>query len=686
MENINFKSNNYRPEIDGLRAFAIIAVIINHFNKDFLPSGFLGVDIFFVISGFVITSSIYSRKNQEFSNFIYGFYLRRVKRLFPGLIFFLITTSIIICFFDKSPIGNLRTAIGALFGISNMYLFKRSVDYNAPSSEMNPFTHTWSLGVEEQFYFIFPFIVWFTGFAQKKKGSFKKLFLIILLASLFSFITFIYLNIHNESGAYFLMPSRFWEMGSGCLLFLITKNKIISKLENLSPSLIFLLIILFLFSPLNLFILSSLGTVLLTCLLIIVLKKGTPLYYLFTKPKIVYIGLISYSLYLWHWGILSLSTWTIGVTWWTLPIQLFLIYIISNLSFKFIETPLRKISWKIFKVNEFLNFIILVISSFISLVTLHYPLYGKLYLGNRNFKTTSILDFKGKLTGRNPKNCHLNNGKKDPKVFNSEKTFSSSYLENCLYISSSENKTINFIGDSHTLSILPLAEKLTQDFPINTFTYSRDGCIFPTIGETKNKGCFKDMNSIEAYLTENENFKNKDLIISTSYLNTYFSYEGDNRADFLANNSWRIFFQRNLVDKNLENYILSIENFANKINKKGGSIVIFAPLPQHPMHKEFLCFKDWYRPKWAIDQGCKKTDKAMLLKQRRHIYDSLKTVEKRLANLYIYDAFPILCNDKFCFNKIDEMTFYTDEDHLSYQGVEFIYNDFVKFLNFNKLI
>ena len=93
----------YRPEIDGLRAFAVIAVIINHFNKDILPGGYLGVDIFFVISGFVITSSLYKRPSKNFKDFISGFYERRVKRLVPVLSLFVLITSIAICLFNPFP-------------------------------------------------------------------------------------------------------------------------------------------------------------------------------------------------------------------------------------------------------------------------------------------------------------------------------------------------------------------------------------------------------------------------------------------------------------------------------------------------------------------------------------------------------------------------------------------------------
>jgi len=106
----------YRPEIDGLRAVAVIAVIVNHFSKDALPSGYLGVDIFFVISGFVITGSILGRPHQSFGEGLAGFYSRRIKRLVPALIFCVVLTSLAICLFNPAPGVSLQTGLTALFG------------------------------------------------------------------------------------------------------------------------------------------------------------------------------------------------------------------------------------------------------------------------------------------------------------------------------------------------------------------------------------------------------------------------------------------------------------------------------------------------------------------------------------------------------------------------------------------
>ena len=145
------KESYYRKEIDGLRAFAVIAVIINHFNKSILPGGYLGVDIFFVISGYVITTSLSGRPSRNFKEFILGFYERRIKRLMPALFVYLAITSIAIWLVNPTPDTSLKTGLTSLLAISNIYLIKQSTDYFAQSTELNAFTQTWSLGIEQQF-------------------------------------------------------------------------------------------------------------------------------------------------------------------------------------------------------------------------------------------------------------------------------------------------------------------------------------------------------------------------------------------------------------------------------------------------------------------------------------------------------------------------------------------------------
>jgi peptidoglycan/LPS O-acetylase OafA/YrhL len=136
---------NYRHELDGLRALAVISVIINHFDKSLLASGYLGVDIFFVLSGFVITGSLTNRKIGSLGDFVIEFYVRRIKRLVPTLILVSLITGICTIALVYKPGISVKTGLYSLIGFSNHYLLNESTDYFSSSTQLNPFTHTWSL-------------------------------------------------------------------------------------------------------------------------------------------------------------------------------------------------------------------------------------------------------------------------------------------------------------------------------------------------------------------------------------------------------------------------------------------------------------------------------------------------------------------------------------------------------------
>lgn len=338
---------SYRPEIDGIRALSVLAVVVNHFNKDVLPSGYLGVDIFFVLSGFVISLSIANRSSQDIRDFLTGFYVRRIKRLVPALLLFITVNSVLICFFNPDPRDSLETGISALFGLSNLYLFRDATDYFAASTELNIFTHTWSLGIEEQFYLFFPLVVWMTGFGRSSEQGNRNLFAVTLVLCMASLLVFANLYSRNESAAYFLMPTRLWELCAGCLLFVVLqwRDSWLGWFKHAPPLLIISVLTAVLFVPNQFAIATTIAIVILSTVLLICLRPKTPVYRLLTHPKVVYVGRLSYSLYLWHWSVLCLSRWTVGIHWWSVPFQGVLMFLLAAASYKYVENPLRHLRW-----------------------------------------------------------------------------------------------------------------------------------------------------------------------------------------------------------------------------------------------------------------------------------------------------------------------------------------------------
>ena len=209
---------NYRPDIDGLRAIACLAVVLFHAFPSLLQGGFIGVDVFFVISGYLISSIIYRNlfnKENPGSLNIVDFYIRRIKRIFPALITILIFCLILGHFILLQSEFNLlaKHTFGGSTYISNFLLYFESGNYFDTDSRTKPLLHLWSLGVEEQFYLIFPFILYFI---YRLNLNFL-LTLVIFSAISFSLnVNFIHHNM--QARAFYLPWCRFWELSSGAIL------------------------------------------------------------------------------------------------------------------------------------------------------------------------------------------------------------------------------------------------------------------------------------------------------------------------------------------------------------------------------------------------------------------------------------------------------------------------------------
>ena len=213
----------YRPEIDGLRAIAVISVVIYHARflleeKFFLKGGFIGVDIFFVISGYLITSLIYKEYLKEKKFSYINFYQRRIRRILPALIF-VISLSSCVAYIYLLPTALkdfANSSLSSIFFASNIFFWNTSVEYSATSELFRPLLHTWSLSIEEQFYLFFPVI-----FIFLLKKFEKNLLIIILFVFCISLLFSNYGNTNFQSLNFYIIFSRGWELLAGSIISII---------------------------------------------------------------------------------------------------------------------------------------------------------------------------------------------------------------------------------------------------------------------------------------------------------------------------------------------------------------------------------------------------------------------------------------------------------------------------------
>ena len=364
---------NYRPEIDGLRAIAVIAVIlyhaqINFFENIFFAGGFIGVDIFFVISGYLITSLIIKELFQTNKFSFPYFYERRFRRLIPVL-FFVMLASLPLGWSLLLPTSFVEFAKSIISSIafgSNFFFYFSEIQYAAEDSFLKPFLHTWSLSVEEQFYIIFP-ILFVLLFKYFRKNIFYIVIIFIIISILFANAT----SLSNQSLSFYILPTRGWELLSGSLLAYLeyTKGKDTSKpiiKDLLTITGLMLIILSFLYftddtlHPSYLTIVPILGV----CIIIWFADKSTLVGKILSTKIFVGLGLISYSLYLWHYPSFAFAR--IAENFETLESKILIIFltiILSIFSFFVIEKPCRNKSFSFKKIfySFFMGMILIAI-------------------------------------------------------------------------------------------------------------------------------------------------------------------------------------------------------------------------------------------------------------------------------------------------------------------------------------
>lgn len=335
----------YRPEIDGLRTWAVLPVVASHLEIPGFQGGFVGVDVFFVISGYLITTILLSEIAEgQFS--IVNFYERRARRIFPALAFLIIcvTPIISVAYYKDDLAQYLESIIWVVFSASNIFFWART-DYFAVDAGLNPLLHTWSLGIEEQYYVVFPLIL--LGLSRLPK-RFRPMLIGIGVIFLLSLGVSIISAVSYPVAGYFLLPARAWELMTGgiCAVLLIDKRLQTSGMisDFLSAlGLVMIVAAIVLFDEATPFpgyaaTLPVLGASL------IILYSGCAIYTkrMLSLTPIVIVGLMSYSIYLWHQPVIALLRYKQGdltpTHWVTAAV---IIGLMSYISWQFIEKPTR---------------------------------------------------------------------------------------------------------------------------------------------------------------------------------------------------------------------------------------------------------------------------------------------------------------------------------------------------------
>ena len=337
----------YRAEIDGLRAIAVVPVVLFHAGIAGFAGGFVGVDIFFVISGYLITSIILSEQQKERFT-LAGFYERRARRILPALML-VVLLSVIAAWYLLLPteLVDFGKSLASVGVFASNILFWTESNYFAQTSEFLPLLHTWSLAVEEQFYLIFPvFMIWTVSTVKSKR------MLVLITAAIISLVFCEWAWRNAPEANFFLAPSRVWELLAGvfCAFYLQQPRAhqlMVKQLGSLVGLLLLAYSIVFFDKTIPFPSVYALVPVVGTALIILFTDKDTVVGKLLSIPVIVGVGLISYSAYLWHQPLFVFarlnSLEELSVT--TLLGLSVLAFVMAYISWRWVEKPFRNRNW-----------------------------------------------------------------------------------------------------------------------------------------------------------------------------------------------------------------------------------------------------------------------------------------------------------------------------------------------------
>jgi peptidoglycan/LPS O-acetylase OafA/YrhL len=618
------KRLNFRKDINFLRALSVVAVIIYHIDKNMLPGGWLGVDVFFFISGYLISNKIVvDLKTNNFK--LKNFYIKRIRRIVPALISSLVFT-LPFAYFLLPPRELqlfLESFQSSLLFYSNFY-FENLDFYNSPSTKYFPLLHTWSLSIEEQYYIVLP-LLFLLIYNLKNKYIFKIISLIGLTSLILNLFDF-------GNSVFYQLPFRMWEFLFG-VIFMFLENKLQIKKSSkiIGLLIIFSSFIFFEDSLINEFYTKLLC--LIGVFLYLVSTEETKIINLLNRNKIIQqVGLMSFSLYLFHQPIFVFyriyDTKVDNLNSLYYIILLIFLYIISLLNYKLIEKPFQVKFDKYKKISLGIIFTALCIStitlleedSFINRFT-NVP------------QKALLLSFKNQdVISKNRLSCNNRN------------------VENiCQFRVSNPEFNIYVLGDS-SLRTLSSALLEYQNNNFNLIHFTGDDCLYLIGQKVSNDSC---PNNNEKGLDEFVSTIENSIIIYGGRIPRYLSGTGFDNSFVVEENDIEVISD---FEKRLENTII---NLASK-----NTLILLYPIPEQGWNIPELYFYNKFEWGETISYPSK------IWKERVEKSNILldKITSKNIIRVYPDRIFCDSFINEQCVGAIGSQIFYSDDDHLSIEG------------------
>lgn len=626
--------------IDALRALSVVGVLLFHWFPERFPGGFLGVDIFFVISGYVVTRSCQNHWPVNISKFFSQFYKRRFWRIFPSLFFITAVGLVLVSLFDPLSQPSVRTGVSGLFGAANIEQFLSRDSYFTNQVGVNAFTHFWSLGVEEQFYILYPPLL-YTIF-RTADNRFSKL--LIVLPTGLSFAMYVFLVERGSvNAAFFLLPFRFWEIGTGALVALARRRSRESNdlqqrafvgIGFMSIGLLFLLPLTHsaFASPLAV---AFAGITVLTASRIDQRHSSV-------MERLAPLGRRAYSLYLVHWVVLVIFRLTIGARGLLIIPVVVVTIILSELNHRFIEIRFMKHD----KLSSRSKAAIIVAGLAIATVLPTWWLSKNfLYSGHVRDESVTL----------NRATCN------------------------------DEDSQRWLVGDSHADRYANvLGTHFQQDCRQIRDESTRYGFFFDLDGGTRRRVVFADNAS---FLTDFQRKRPEELWIvnylqglfqprSSVYSSADWVIESYEFPDGSRSSDWRYALE----------YLMSEYAELLKIARETGTtVMIELPPPDFDWigqgglmwrDESSMCEKNWFSPNRSSEfaEVCDvyahpaSVPRAEVERRRAEITSALRGLQSRFPHLRLVDPLTALCSESECSTHRDGVRLFEDDDHYSVAG------------------